>query len=117
MTWIQSHSLELLALLLYTALMVYHAWAGNRQTRSLTDYFVGGRSIGGATVGISFFATYASTNSFVGFFFRRIGLKSQDTRYKHIPNLKLQRVRFGISCLEFEICLYLVSWSSELLLP
>ena len=67
MTWIQSHSLELLALLLYTALMVYHAWAGNRQTRSLADYFVGGRSIGGATVGISFFATYASTNSFVGF--------------------------------------------------
>ena len=67
MTWIQSHSLELLALLLYTALMVYHAWVGNRQTRSLADYFVGGRSIGGATVGISFFATYASTNSFVGF--------------------------------------------------
>ena len=67
MIWMQAHSLELLALLLYTAVMVYHAWSGNRQTGSLADYFVGGRSIGGITAGLSFFATYASTNSFVGF--------------------------------------------------
>ena len=47
--------------------MVYHAWAGNRKTKGLVDYYVGGRSMGGVAIAISFFATYASTNSFLGF--------------------------------------------------
>ncbi len=56
-----------LLLALYTGTLAYHAWIGNRKTRSLADYYVGGRVLGGVTIGLSFFATYSSTNSFVGF--------------------------------------------------
>jgi SSS family transporter len=54
-------------LVLYTVMLAHHAWAGNKETKDLTDYYVGGRSMGGWVIGLSFFATYASTNSFVGF--------------------------------------------------
>ena len=67
MTWIGEHGLVLALLGVYTALMVYHAWIGQRRTRGWLDFFVAGRSLGGFTLGISFFATYASTNSYVGF--------------------------------------------------
>lgn len=56
-----------LLLTLYTALLAWHAWTGHRRTRGLADYYVGGRSLGGVALGLSFFATYSSTNSFVGF--------------------------------------------------
>jgi len=56
-----------LLLALYTGVLVYHAWRGSRETHGLADYYVGGRSMGGVTLGLSFFATYSSTNSFVGF--------------------------------------------------
>jgi SSS family transporter len=51
----------------YTAMMVHHAFVGRRSTKGMTDYYVGGRRMGGIAIGISFFATYSSTNSFVGF--------------------------------------------------
>lgn len=51
----------------YTVLLAYHAWEGIRGTRGVSDYYVGGRSMGGVVLGLSFFATYSSTNSFVGF--------------------------------------------------
>jgi SSS family transporter len=54
-------------LVLYTVILAHHAWAGNRSTKNLADYYVGGRNMGGWAIGLSFFATYASTNSFVGF--------------------------------------------------
>lgn len=54
-------------LAIYSVLLAHHAWAGNRSTKGLADYYVGGRNMGGWVIGISFFATYASTNSFVGF--------------------------------------------------
>ena len=56
-----------LLLLLYTCLLAYHAWTGNRRTKGVADYFVGGRAMGPIAIGLSFFATYSSTNSFVGF--------------------------------------------------
>ena len=56
-----------LLLLLYTVLLAYHAWSGNRETKGVADYFVGGRAMGPIAIGLSFFATYSSTNSFVGF--------------------------------------------------
>ncbi len=67
MTWLSEHALALTLLLLYTALMAHHAILGKRRTRGLVDYYVGGRRMGGVVLGISFFATYSSTNSFVGF--------------------------------------------------
>lgn len=54
-------------LAVYTVLLAYHAWAGNKETKSVADYFVGGRAMGPIAIGLSFFATYSSTNSFVGF--------------------------------------------------
>ncbi|MGB1778825.1 MAG: sodium:solute symporter family transporter, partial [Longimicrobiales bacterium] len=54
-------------LVLYTVMLAHHAWTGNRKTKGLADYYVGGRNMGGWVIGLSFFATYASTNSFVGF--------------------------------------------------
>ena len=46
-----------LLLLVYTALLAYHAWSGNRKTHGVADYFVGGRSMGPVAIGLSFFAT------------------------------------------------------------
>ncbi len=63
MEWVRDHSFILVLLLLYTAVMVYHAWSGARKTKGAADYYVGGRSMGGVAIGISFFATYASTNT------------------------------------------------------
>ena len=54
-------------LVLYTVMLAHHAWSGKRSTKGLADYYVGGRSMGGWVIGLSFFATYSSTNSFVGF--------------------------------------------------
>ena len=54
-------------LALYTVILAHHAWSGNKETKDLSDYYVGGRNMGGWVIGLSFFATYASTNSFVGF--------------------------------------------------
>lgn len=56
-----------LLLALYTVLLAYHAYAGIRETKGVADYYVGGRNMGGLAIGLSFFATYSSTNSFVGF--------------------------------------------------
>ncbi len=67
MAWISAHGLVLLILALYTVLIAHHALVGKRRTRGLIDYYVGGRKMGGIALGISFFATYSSTNSFVGF--------------------------------------------------
>ena len=55
MTWIAEHGLVLALLGAYTALMVYNAWIGQRRTRGWLDFFVAGRSLGGVTLGISFF--------------------------------------------------------------
>ena len=54
-------------LLMYTLLMAHHAYSGHKQTREISDYYIGGRKMGGLILGLSFFATYSSTNSFVGF--------------------------------------------------
>ncbi len=54
-------------LVLYLALMVLLGWVGRQRTHGVGDYYVGGRSLGGVALGLSFFATYASTNSYLGF--------------------------------------------------
>ncbi len=59
--------LTLLFFIVYSLILARHAWQGQTRTKSLADYYVGGRAIGGTTIGLSFFATYSSTNSFVGF--------------------------------------------------
>ena len=50
----------------YTGMLVWHARAGMRAGGTAAGYFVGGRKLGGAAIGISFYATFASTNSYIG---------------------------------------------------
>ena len=66
MAWVSEHWLAVLLMTIYTALMLYHAQVGRRASHNMTDYYVGGRNLGGVVVGISFFATFASTNSYIG---------------------------------------------------
>ena len=67
MAWIQEHWIALALLAAYGVMLVRHAIEGRRGTHGRADYYVGGRGMGGAVLGLSFFATYSSTNSFVGF--------------------------------------------------
>jgi hypothetical protein len=66
-SWLATHWIVLLLLAAYGAMLVWHAREGRRGTRGVADYYVGGRRMGGIALGLSFFATYSSTNSFVGF--------------------------------------------------
>lgn len=67
MTWFQEHWIALTLLGLYGVMLVRHALEGRRETHGRADFYVGGRHMGGVVLGLSFFATYSSTNSFVGF--------------------------------------------------
>lgn len=67
MSWITEHWIALALIAAYTGILVKHAIEGRRSTHTRADYYVGGRGMGGVVLGLSFFATYSSTNSFVGF--------------------------------------------------
>lgn len=60
------HWLALLLLAGYLMFLVLNARRGSAETQNMADYFVGGRRLSGWVVGVSFCATYASTNSYVG---------------------------------------------------
>ncbi len=66
MTRLADHWPAFILLALYFGLLIRHAIIGQRQTKQLADYYVGGRNMGGVVIGLSFFATFASTNSYVG---------------------------------------------------
>lgn len=66
MTWFVDHWLAGVLLVVYTGVLFYHARIGAQHSHNMTEYYVGGRSLGGVVVGISFFATFASTNSYIG---------------------------------------------------
>jgi SSS family transporter len=66
MTWLSQHWLAATLMLGYTLVLFYHANIGRRTSHDLRDYYVGGRNLGGVVIGVSFFATFASTNSYIG---------------------------------------------------
>ena len=66
MNWIEEHWLHLLFMTGYLALLAYHCWAAKRETHGLDDYLIGGRKLGGWVIALSFYATFVSTNSFIG---------------------------------------------------
>lgn len=66
MDWINDHWLAVVFLGLYTLVLMYNAYLGNQASKGLAGYMVGNRAMGGVVVGISFFATFASTNSYIG---------------------------------------------------
>ena len=50
----------------YAIVLIAHARTGFNQSSLIEGYLVGKRSIGGTVIGISFAATFASTNSYIG---------------------------------------------------
>ncbi len=66
MDWLVDHWFLATLFLAYTALLLHNAAVGKRAVHGVGDYFVGGRNLGGLAVGVSFFATFASTNSYIG---------------------------------------------------
>lgn len=66
MTWFADHWFAGVLLTVYTAVLLYHARIGARTSDDVVDFYVGGRRLGGFVVGVSFFATFASTNSYIG---------------------------------------------------
>ena len=64
--WIAVHWVATILLLVYVAVLMYNALLGQRASDSISGYYLGGRRLGGFTIGVSFFATFASTNSYIG---------------------------------------------------
>ena len=64
--WIAVHWVAALALMLYLAVLMYNALLGRRASDSIAGYYLGSRRLGGFAIGVSFFATFASTNSYIG---------------------------------------------------
>ena len=65
-TWLVDHWFATALIAAYAAMLVVHARSGLRGTHGTSDYFVGGRRFGGVAIGVSFYATFASTNSYLG---------------------------------------------------
>ena len=60
------HWLALVLLVCYTGTLLYNAYLGSQASRGVAGYYVGNREMSGVVVGISFFATFASTNTYIG---------------------------------------------------
>ncbi|MEK9655010.1 MAG: hypothetical protein VW202_04830 [Halieaceae bacterium] len=66
MNWIAQHWLALVLLAGYSGALLYNAYLGSQASRGMSGYYVGNREMSGVVVGISFFATFASTNTYIG---------------------------------------------------
>ena len=66
MLWINDHWLAVVLLTGYTALLFHNAYLGSKASQGMAGYYVGNREMSGVVVGISFFATFASTNTYIG---------------------------------------------------
>ena len=66
MNWMAQHWLALALLVGYTGALLYNAYLGSQASRGMAGYYVGNREMSGIIVGISFFATFASTNTYIG---------------------------------------------------
>ena len=53
-------------LLLYVVLLIVHAKIGYRKKSNMTEFLTGSRNMTGVVIGVSFVATFASSNSYLG---------------------------------------------------
>ncbi|MYD43547.1 MAG: hypothetical protein F4W90_06605 [Gammaproteobacteria bacterium] len=65
-SFILEHWFAVALLVVYSAILLWHARLGYRQSGNIGGFLVGGRHMGGVIIGVSFFATFASTNSYLG---------------------------------------------------
>lgn len=66
MDWLSQHGWQLLLIIAYIAMLVHHALAGRKESGSVDGYLVAGRNMGGVVIALSFYATFMSTNTFIG---------------------------------------------------
>ena len=66
MSWFVEHWIASSLLVIYVSVLFHNAYVGNKAAMGVGGYYVGNRQLGGTVVGISFFATFASTNTFIG---------------------------------------------------
>ena len=66
MIWLGEYWLPLVFVGAYLAMLVHHCRIANRLTNTVEDFLVAGRGLGGWVVALSFYATFVSTNTFVG---------------------------------------------------
>lgn len=66
MTWLTEHWVHLSFVAIYLGVLVYHASIARRHVKGLDDYLVAGRRMGGGILALSFYATFMSTNTFIG---------------------------------------------------
>ena len=59
-------SVGVVVLVLYIGVMFWHAIQGSKHTHDAAEYHVAGRALSGTVIGLSFYASFMSTNSFVG---------------------------------------------------
>ena len=64
--WFSEHIFAAFFLLAYLAFLAINALASRREAAEITGYYVANRRLGGVAVGLSFFATFSSTNSYIG---------------------------------------------------
>ena len=64
--WLAEHWLAVTLFALYTIALMRNALSGLRVSQSLRGFYVGNRNLSGPLIGLSFFATFASTNSYIG---------------------------------------------------
>ena len=65
-SWLGQHWFAVALAAVYTTFLVAHARLGLKAGKTATGFFVGDRRLGGVVIGVSFYATFASTNSYVG---------------------------------------------------
>ena len=66
MSWLAEHWVQLVFILVYLAIIARHGWIGARHSKTIEDYLVAGRGLGGWVIALSFYATFMSTNTFLG---------------------------------------------------
>ena len=65
-SFLLDHWFAVVLLIGYSAILLWHARLGYKRSGTIGGYLVGGRHMGGVIIGVSFFATFASTNSYLG---------------------------------------------------
>ena len=66
MAWLSENWLELLFIVGYLGLLARHCREGKEKTHNLADYLIAGRGLSGWAIALSFYATFVSTNLFIG---------------------------------------------------
>ncbi len=66
MTWLAAHWIHLTFVAIYLGILVYHASVARRRVHGLDDYLIAGRRMGGGMLALSYYATFMSTNTFIG---------------------------------------------------